>query len=126
MLQRVSESERVLIFCKDPSVNTTQIDVVNPQTGEMEREEFFPLFRPYVFYFLKEMSKYYEIIAFTAAQSTYAHAVVNILNTHYHVIDYCLTREHTTFIDDPNPRLYYKDLDRLNRDLVGEAKGCDE
>ena len=53
---------------------------MNPQTGENETEEFFPLFRPYVFYFLKEMSKYYEIIAFTAAQSTYANAVVSILN----------------------------------------------
>ena len=105
--------------------NTNQIDVTNPQTGEKETEEFFPLFRPYVFYFLKEMSKYYEVIAFTAAQSTYAHAIVDILNTHYHVIDYCLTREHTTFIEEPDPRLYYKDLRRLNRDLVRKAKICD-
>ena len=70
---------------------------MNPQTGENETEEFFPLFRPYVFYFLKEMSKYYEIIAFTAAQSTYA-----------------------------NHRLYYKDLYRLNRDLVGTDSESDD
>lgn len=29
-------------------------------------------FRPYVFFFLEEMSKYYEIILFTASQSSYA------------------------------------------------------
>lgn len=28
-------------------------------------------FRPYVFFFLEEMSKYYEIILFTASQSSY-------------------------------------------------------
>ena len=100
--------------------------MMNPQTGENETEEFFPLFRPYVFYFLKEMSKYYEIIAFTAAQSTYANAVVSILNKDAHTIDYCLTRDHTTFIDDSNHRLYYKDLYRLNRDLVGTDSKSDD
>lgn len=52
--------------------------------------------------------------------------VVSILNKDAHTIDYCLTRDHTTFIDDSNHRLYYKDLYRLNRDLVGTDSESDD
>ena len=38
------------------------------------------LVRPYTFPFLKEMSKYYEIIIFTAAMQDYADWIINLLN----------------------------------------------
>ena len=40
-------------------------------TGIVEDYCVYVRFRPYVFLFLEEMSEYYEIIVFTAAESSY-------------------------------------------------------
>lgn len=41
--------------------------------------------------------------------------IVSMFNKKEQLISHCLTREHTTFITQNE---YYKDLSRLNRDLV--------
>lgn len=82
----------------------------------MEEYCVYVRFRPYVFLFLEEMSKCYEIVVFTAAELSYATKIVGMFNAKKPLISHCLTREQTTFISQDE---YYKDLSRLNRDLVG-------
>lgn len=70
------------------------------------------LIRPYAQYFLKEMSKWYEIVIFTAALKDYADFILDRLDTHGW-ISYRLYRRHTYL----NRNVYQKDLSRLGRNL---------
>ena len=44
---------------------------MNNGMGEVEEYRVYVRFRPYVFLFLEEMSECYEIVVFTAAESSY-------------------------------------------------------
>ena len=83
-------------------------------TQQTERCTVFVQYRPYVFHFLEVMNKYYEIIVFTASTESYAKHLVDIFNKDEKIVQYCLAREYTTFVNDQE---HFKDLRILNRDL---------
>ena len=70
------------------------------------------LVRPWAEQFIKEISKYFEIITFTASIPAYASPLLDILDKEKN-IQHRLYREHCTFING----LFIKDLKRLNRNL---------
>ena len=70
------------------------------------------LVRPGAKSFIKNISKYFEVVIFTASLSNYASPLLDILDND-HNIQYRLYREHCTFING----IYIKDLKRLNRNL---------
>ena len=69
--------------------------------------------RPYADYFLNEMSKYFELVIFTAAAEDYADIVLNELDKNQ-VINYKLYRKHTEQVNG----VFIKDLSKLGRDLT--------
>jgi Dullard-like phosphatase family protein len=68
--------------------------------------------RPYADYFLKELSKYFEIVLFTAAEEDYTDIVLKELNKNNY-ISHVLCRKYTEL----NNNSYIKDLSKLGRDL---------
>ena len=68
--------------------------------------------RPYADYFLKELSKHFEIVLFTAAEEDYTGIVLNELNRNNY-ITHILCRKYTEFRNG----YYVKDLSKLGRDL---------
>ena len=71
--------------------------------------------RPYVMECLEELSKYYEIIVFTASHSCYANVALDYLDPENKYIHHRLYREHCMTTEEG---LYIKDLRILaNRDL---------
>ncbi|CAD2103521.1 NLI interacting factor-like phosphatase, putative [Plasmodium vinckei lentum] len=68
--------------------------------------------RPGVDYFFQEISKYYEIVIFTASMSKYANAVIDKLDVN-RVCSYRLFRESCTLWNHS----YVKDIRLLGRDL---------
>ena len=55
--------------------------------------------RPYAEAFLEEMSKYYEVVIFTAAMPDYANFILDLIDKKK-VISYKLYREHTYVKDN--------------------------
>lgn len=53
------------------------------------------LLRPYSETFLAEMSKYFEVVIFTAALQDYADYILNIMDEKNEYISYRLYRKHT-------------------------------
>ena len=74
--------------------------------------KIYVLVRPGVEYFIKNISKYYELIIFTASLSNYASPLLDILDKDNN-IKYRLYRENCTFMNG----IYIKELKKLNRDL---------
>ena len=74
--------------------------------------KIYVLVRPGVEYFIKNISKYYELIIFTASLSNYASPLLDILDKDNN-IKYRLYRENCTFTNG----IYIKELKKLNRDL---------
>ena len=72
----------------------------------------FVLVRPFAKQFLINLSKYFELVIFTASISKYASPLLDILDVE-RKIKYRLYREHCTFLNG----IYIKDLKRLNRAL---------
>jgi len=70
------------------------------------------LVRPGVEQFIKNISKYFEIITFTASIPAYASPLLDILDKERN-IQHRLYREHCTFVNG----VFVKDLKRLNRNL---------
>ncbi|CAD8160227.1 unnamed protein product [Paramecium octaurelia] len=70
------------------------------------------LVRPYAEEFLEKLSKYYELVIFTAAQSDYANFIIDIIDKQK-VVTARLYREHTCYKDN----IYLKDLSILGRSL---------
>ena len=68
--------------------------------------------RPYVDEFLQRMSKFYELVIFTASISNYANPLLDRLDK-FRIISHRLFREHCV----SNRGLYIKDLRKLGRDL---------
>ena len=71
------------------------------------------LIRPYCIQFLEEMSKFYEIIIFTAALKDYADSIIDLLDPNKKYIKYRLYRQHTSI----NGITFCKDLSKIGRDL---------
>ena len=70
------------------------------------------LVRPGAENFLKNISKFFEVVIFTASLSNYASPLLDILDPENN-IKYRLYRDHCTFING----IYIKDLKKLNRNL---------
>ena len=70
------------------------------------------LVRPGAENFIKNVSKFFEIVIFTASLSNYASPLLDILDSENN-IKYRLYRDHCTFING----IYIKDLKKLNRNL---------
>ncbi|CAK80175.1 unnamed protein product (macronuclear) [Paramecium tetraurelia] len=70
------------------------------------------LVRPYTEEFLEKLSKYYEIVIFTAAQPDYANFIIDIIDKQQ-IVKARLYREHTFQKDN----VYIKDLSILGRNL---------
>ena len=68
--------------------------------------------RPYAEYFLKELSKFFEIVLFTAAEEDYTDIVLKELNKNKY-INHILCRKYTELSNGSQ----IKDLSKLGRDL---------
>ena len=71
------------------------------------------MIRPYLYDFLKNIRKYYELIIFTAATQDYADPIIDAIEKEEKFFDHRLYRIHTTIIDND----FVKDLSKLGRDL---------
>ena len=69
--------------------------------------------RPFLYQFLDNIKKYYELVVFTAATQEYADPIINALEQKKKYFDYRLYRIHTIIIDND----FVKDLSKLGRDL---------
>ena len=70
-------------------------------------------FRPFLSEFLIGVSKYYELIVFTAATEDYANPIIDAIEKKGIKFEYRLYRIHTVVINND----FVKDLSRLGRDL---------
>jgi CTD small phosphatase-like protein 2 len=72
--------------------------------------------RPYAREILRNLSKHFEVVVFTASHSCYANVVVDYLDPEREFVHHRLFREHC-FLSAEG--LYVKDLRVLDRDLAG-------
>jgi TFIIF-interacting CTD phosphatase-like protein len=68
--------------------------------------------RPYAISFLKRARKYFEIIAFTASECSYADIILNEIDIDRTLINHRLYREHCVKLANS---IYAKDLKIINR-----------
>ena len=87
-------------------------DIVLNVDFESVMYNIYVLVRPGAEDFIKKVSKYYEVIIFTASIAKYALPLLEIIDNEKN-IKYKLTREHCTFLNG----IYIKELKKLNRDL---------
>ena len=78
-----------------------------------EEEKAYVQVRPYAEYFLSEMSKYFEIVIFTAASEDYANIVLQGLDKN-NSVSHKLSRRHT----NQENGILLKDLSKLGRDIT--------
>ena len=69
--------------------------------------------RPGLFEFLEEMSKFYEIILFTASSQDYAETLIDSIEENKKYFSYKFFRQHNIIIEND----FVKDLSRIGRDL---------
>jgi Dullard-like phosphatase family protein len=80
---------------------------------------YLPLYvfmRPYLHTFLREVSKWYEVVLFTASEQRYAESVTSRIDT-MGVITRMFFRDSCTPIGPPERPFYVKDLTRVRPDL---------
>ena len=87
-------------------------DIILNVDFESVMYNIYVLVRPGAEEFIKKVSKYFEVVIFTASISKYALPLLDILD-HEKKIKYRLTREHCTFLNG----IYIKELKKLNRNL---------
>ena len=71
------------------------------------------MIRPFLYDFLRNIKKDYELIIFTAATQDYADPIIDAIEKEEKYFDYRLYRIHTTIIEND----FVKDLSKLGRDL---------
>ena len=111
------QNKKTLILDLDETlVHSTTTYVDSDITLEVDFEgilyNIYVLIRPGAENFIKKISKFFEIVVFTASLSKYASPLLDKLDPDKN-IKYRLYREHCTFLNG----IYIKELKRLNRDL---------
>ena len=79
---------------------------------DFKLRDVYIMIRPYLNEFLERVSKCYEIIIFTASQSTYANMVIDLIDINK-VCKYRFFRDSCSFINNG----YVKELKKLNRNM---------
>lgn len=88
------------------------IDIDDPNTGDVMNARIYVYKRPYVDEFLQAMAQHYELCVFTASLRVYCDAVMDQLDPQ-HLVSHCLYRESCTNSNG----VFVKDLSRLGRPL---------
>lgn len=70
-------------------------------------------FRPHMLQFLQTVCKYFEVVVYTASTSSYAEALLNLIDTDKTLIKYRLYRDSCLFVNGN----YIKDLTGIGRDM---------
>ena len=116
-----SNIELEIPFIKEPSTKEYTLVLDLDETlihfsvdGENNEGQLF--FRPYLFQFLNSVSKFYEIIIFTAGLKEYAKIVLDLIENRMgkKIFDYRLYRENTISNDEG---IFIKDLSKIGRSL---------
>lgn len=93
-------------------LDETLIHYIKGKQESNDIEEDYYLIRPHTVKFLKEVSKYYELVIFTAGTKGYADPIIDDIDPEY-LISYRLYRHHTYGDEDE----YIKDIELIGRDL---------
>jgi CTD small phosphatase-like protein 2 len=89
----IFDLDETLIHCNDNPENPCDIKVPIKFTGG-DIVQAGLIIRPFAKEILKELSKHYEVVIFTASHACYANIVLNLLDPEHKYISYRLFREH--------------------------------
>jgi len=108
----VFDLDETLVHCEDAKKKGDEIiTIVIPNGRKIETAIFI---RPYAREILKELSKHFELVVFTASHKGYADKVIDLLDPENKYISHRLFREHCF---KTKQGVYVKDLRILNRRL---------
>ena len=112
-----TEFEKVMGFDFKLTVNTSGQKTINPSAAHLVN--IWVRKRPFVDAFLRRMTRYYEIVVFTASIRSYAEAILKKLDPDGDIVDHLLCRDYcTTSVNEKTGKVsYMKDLSRLGRSL---------
>lgn len=96
--------ETLVHCCENSNIDPTVILSIAFPTGEVIEAPI--LIRPYAIECLKQVSKNFEVIVFTASHQCYADAVLDYLDSKREIIHHRFYRQHCVFMDG----VYIKDL----------------
>jgi len=108
----VLDLDETLVHCFDEYEENTTYDWTFQVHGEMGLYDVFCRVRPHLEVFLKECSKVFELVLFTASQDNYANKVLDLVDPAGY-IQHRLFRRHCTKVGGN----FVKDLSQLGRDL---------
>lgn len=113
MDSEVQPLTKYLLPPKTKDVAYTLVVDLDETLVHFDREKKLFYVRPYTRHFLRELSKYFEIVIFTAALQYYTDFILQKVDIEG-IISHRLYREHTVCADG----VYIKDLSRIGRDLA--------
>lgn len=96
-----------------PPHNWDNTEIINFQLANGFTYTIYVKFRPFVFTFLEEMAKHFELAIFTASEKAYADAIINKLDPERTLIS---RRLYNTECDQLNG-IFVKDMSKLGRNL---------
>ena len=117
-LKYQNNSKNICFLNKNPSKNYTLVldldeTLIHFKSNPNDDSSGILQFRPFLSEFLIGVSKYYELIVFTAATEDYANPIIDAIEKKGIKFEYRLYRIHTVVINND----FVKDLSRLGRDL---------
>ena len=117
-LNSSSFQKNTFFLNKNPSKNYTLVldldeTLIHFKSNPHDDSSGILQFRPYLSEFLIGVSKYYELVVFTAATQDYANPIIDAIENKGIKFEYRLYRIHTIVINND----FVKDLSRLGRDL---------
>ena len=117
-LNSQNSSKNICFLNKKPSKNYTLVldldeTLIHFKSNPNDDNSGILQFRPFLSEFLIGVSKYYELIVFTAATEDYANPIIDAIEKKGIKFEYRLYRIHTVVINND----FVKDLSRLGRDL---------
>ena len=105
-LEKKSNKKYTLVLDLDETLIHFKPNPNNDSSGKI-------MIRPFLYDFLKNVKKYYELIIFTAATEDYANPIIDAIEKDEKYFEHRLYRIHTTIINND----FVKDLSKLGRDL---------